>query len=257
MIGVIADDPAGFFLQKDLERVNVNCYLKISKQNPSSSILIVVEEDGERSFIINGKCLDELTLDDVPLNKIQGGNFLYTSAYNIENPPINLTVKELLKKSKGKNPFEVMFNLAAYTTVEKFREKIQTEILPFTDILVGNKEEFETLLGLESNELDPSDMIRSLKTDFHKIKVVLLTDGKNGCNFLSDHDEGHIIADKIKVADSTGAGDGFTAGFIYGYVKGLSLRSAIETGIKLGTHICQGFGARYDPLNFVKSLEKK
>ena len=111
MIGVIADDPAGFFLRTDLERVNVKCYLKISTENPSAGILIVVEEDGERSFIINGKCLDELTLKDVPLTEIQGGNLFYTSAYNIENSPIKETIYHILKKSKTDkyNSFEVMY----------------------------------------------------------------------------------------------------------------------------------------------------
>ena len=259
MIGVIADDPAGFFLKNDLERVNVKCYLKISTDNPSAGILIIVEEDGERSFIINGRCLDELTLKDVPLNEIQGGNLFYTSSYNIENSPIDQTVMRLMEISKDSNEtsFEVMFNLAAYTTVENFRDKIKNMILPYTDILVGNKEEYETLLGQIHHDLDPHEILDKLKTDFPDIKILLLTDGKNGCYFSSDTDKGHISTRNIDVFDSTGAGDGFTAGFIHGYISDLPLEQAIKEGVELGSHVCQGFGARYNSTIYSRDTKKK
>ncbi|MHA2174380.1 MAG: carbohydrate kinase family protein [Candidatus Hodarchaeales archaeon] len=257
MIGVIADDPAGFFLKNDLEKVNVKCYLKISIINPSAGILIIVEEDGERSFIINGKCLDELTISDVPLDEIRGGNLFYTSAYNIEKPPINRTVIEIMKMSK-QNPstFETMFNLAAYTTVESHKQDIKQNILPTTDILVGNHEEYKTLTGELETEYNPLGILSIVKNEFNNIKILLLTDGENGCYFISEDDQGHIPASKIIVSDSTGAGDGFTAGFIYGYTTNLPLRHAIKSGLDLGSHICQGFGARFNPQEYLKKMER-
>ncbi len=259
MIGVIADDPAGFFLKKDLERVNVKCYLKTSTKNPSASILIVVEDGGERSFIINGDCLDELTMNDIPLREIQGGNLLYTSAYNIENSPIDQTISELVEKSKTSNPlsFEVIFNLAAYTTVENYREKIRSKILPYIDILLGNLEEYEILLMKSNKRESPLRLLSELIEDFPNIKIALLTDGEKGCYYKSKEDDGHILAPKISVVDTTGAGDGFAAGFISGYVKGFPLTQSIKNGIELGSYICRGFGARHDSTNFHRFLKKK
>ena len=155
MIGVIADDPSGLLLRKDLENVGVKCILKFSEKNPSASILSIVEENGERSFIINGKCLDELTLEDIPISDIVGDNLFYTSAYNIENPPICDTVKEVLEISKKdkKTSFDVLFNLAAYTTVERFHDRIKNNILPYTDILLGNLEEYMTLVSMSKEEI--------------------------------------------------------------------------------------------------------
>jgi len=253
MIGVISDDPSGLLLRNDLEKAGVNCILKISEHNSSASILIIVEENGERSFIINGKCLDELTIEDVPIEEIHGNNLFYTSAYNIENPPISNTVMEVLKLSKinESSSFEVIFNLAAYTTVERFQDRIKEHILPYTDILLGNLEEYQTLISKFERELDPLELLVSIKNDFPAIKIFLLTDGENGCYFLSQDDRGHVLPAKISVVDSTGAGDGFCAGFIHGYNNNLPLKEAIKSGIDLGTHICQGFGARYDTMTYV------
>jgi sugar/nucleoside kinase (ribokinase family) len=256
MVGVISEDPSGLLLRNDLEKAGVNCILKISRKNPSASILIIVEENGERSFIINGECLDELTIENVPIEEIQGNNLFYTSAYNIEKPPISNTVMEILKLSKTNNSssFDVIFNLAAYTTVERFRDRIKDHILPYTDILTGNLEEFQTLV--DKNETEPLELLISLKKDYPKIKTFLLTDGGNGCYYLTQDDRGHVLPTKINVIDSTGAGDGFCAGFIHGYNSNLSLKEAITSGIALGTHICQGFGARYDTKTYVKQYKK-
>ncbi len=259
MIGVIADDPAGYFLQKDLERVNVKCYLKTSTENPSASILIIVEDDGERSFIINGDCLDELTMKDIPFEDIQGGNLLYTSAYNIENPPIDQTISELVKKSKNTKSmsFEVILNLAAYTTVENYRKKIKSRILPYIDVLLGNLEEYETLLMESKDGKNPLQILSEVTEEYSNVKIALLTDGENGCYYASKRDHGHVPAPKISVVDTTGAGDGFAAGFISGYIMNLSLTQSIKSGIDLGSHICHGFGARYDSTNFQISNHKK
>ena len=253
MIGVIADDPAGYFLNKDLERVDVKCYLKSSTINPSASILIMVEDGGERSFIINGKCLDEIVMEDVPIEEIQGGNLFYTSAYNIENSPIKNTVKNVLKMSKGKDhsSFEVLFNLAAYTTVESHKDMLKEDILPYVDILIGNLEEYEALLNLNRDQITAIQLLEMISTKFPNIKILLLTDGENGCYYYSLEDRGHIPAERVSVIDTTGAGDGFCAGFINGYINGLSLHDAIKSGTSLGGYICQGFGARYNSTDYV------
>ncbi|MHA1993291.1 MAG: carbohydrate kinase family protein [Candidatus Hodarchaeales archaeon] len=248
MIGVIADDPAGYFLRKGLERVNVRCYLKTSVKNPSASILIVVEETGERSFIINGECLDELEMNDVPLDEIRGGNLFYTSAYNIENSPTKNTIIELLKQSKTKvnSSFEVIFNLAAYTTVEKYKNLLKQDILPNIDILIGNLEEYEALQDEKDDQKSAKLLLESLTREFPDINIMILTDGENGCYYYSQNSAGHVVAEQVSVIDTTGAGDGFCAGFISSYVAGSSLIQAVKSGIKLGAYICQGFGARYN-----------
>ncbi len=248
MIGVTADDPSGYFLQKDLERVNVKCYLKTSTKNPSASILIVVEDGGERSFIINGKCLDELVMEDVPLEEIQGGNLFYTSAYNIENTPIKNTVKEILKKSKAtdNSSFEVIFNLAAYTTVEKHKSTLKQAVLPFVDILIGNLEEYEVLTNKSREQCSSETLLEIVSNEFRNIKILLLTDGEMGCYYYSNEERGHIAAKKVSVVDTTGAGDGFCAGFIASYISGSSINQAVKSGTELGAHICKGFGAQYN-----------
>ena len=257
MIGVIANDPPGFFLQKDLERVNVRCYLKTSTKNPSASILIVVEDGGERSFIINGECLDELVMGDVPLEEIQGGNLFYTSAYNIENVPIKDTILKILKlsKAKDKSSFDVIFNLAAYTTVENHKTTLKQDVLPFVDILIGNLEEYRALIDKGNVLISPETLLKFVSEEFKNIRILLLTDGEMGCYYYSKEERGHTAANKVSAIDTTGAGDGFCAGFIASYIAGSSITHAVKTGTELGAHICQGFGARFNSEGFKEKIK--
>jgi len=100
-IGVIGNDSLGTFLKTELESVKVNCYLKVSNKFPTASILTIVESDGERSFIVNGKCQDDLEWSDLPLKKIMSGSLFYTSAYTIEEEPIKSTRQATRKKTSA------------------------------------------------------------------------------------------------------------------------------------------------------------
>ncbi len=251
-IGIIGDDTSGSFLRSELESANVKCFLKISKKFPTAVILTIVESDGERSFIINGKSQDDLEWVDLPLDDISDSCLFYTSAYTLEKNPIKSVIIRLIQELKNveKTPLKVIFNLAAYTTVEKCKMDIESEILPYTDILIGNREEFNLLTG--SNQLVPLDIGKKIKKQFPNIEIVLITDGSNGCFFIGKDQKGHISAPSVSVIDTTGAGDGFSAGFIAGYISDKNLVQSVKQGVILGSTICQGYGARYldFPLKF-------
>jgi sugar/nucleoside kinase (ribokinase family) len=244
-LGIIGDDSSGSFLRTELETANVNCNLKTSKKFQTAVILTIVESDGERSFIINGKSQDDLEWNDLPLTDILGSHFFYTSAYTIKNDPIKSVIKQLIQHLKNveKTPPKVIFNLAAYTTVEKCKMDIESDILPYTDILIGNRDEFS--LFSNSNQPDALNVCKKIKEQFPNLDVVLLTDGSNGCYFLGKDQKGHVPAPKVPVIDTTGAGDGFSAGFIAGYVSEKDFAQSIKQGVTLGSSICQGYGARY------------
>jgi len=254
MVGVIANDPAGNFLKNELESVNVKCCLKFSKNYSTAVILIIVEPDGNRSFIINGESQNGLEWEDLPLEDILDSKLFYTSAYTLEKPPVKDTVKRLFYMIKKKEPSAplTMFNLAAYTTVEKRRSEIKDDILPNTNILVGNRDEFDVLVNNNRNytKMNNFEIIRKISDNYPNLKAIIITLGADGCYYYAENNHGHIPTRQISVIDTTGAGDGFCAGFIDGYLAGKDLEQAIKQGVNLGTHICQGFGARFKASEF-------
>ena len=254
LIGVIGNDQAGNFLKNELEEANVRCKLKISKRFPTATIIIIVEPDGERSFIINRSSQDDYEWEDLPLKDIMKGTLFYTSAYTIENPPIKNVIERLFKQIKGNSLTKTMtmFNLAAFTTVEKWKKDIESEILPYTDILVGNRDEYNILISnrTEPSHFDHVSIGNEILESFSNLKAVLITDGERGCYYFAGGHQGHVPAPKTSVIDTTGAGDGFCAGFISEFLSGTDLKDAIRNGTKLGSHVCQGYGARFGASSF-------
>ncbi len=254
MIGIVGDDPAGNFVRNELRNMNVECRLKISKQYQTATILIIIEPDGERSFIANRKIHDNIEWEDLPLDDILKGDLFYTSGYTILNQPIKDVIFRLFQNIKGNmtSTSLTMFNLAAYTTVEKFKSEIKTKILPYLDILVGNKDEFEVLISDPTDKIKPeiNTIGNAICKEFPNIQVVLITDGENGCYYFTQKGHRHIPADQVLAIDTTGAGDGFCAGFISDFLSGTDLEEAIRCGTKLGSHICQGYGARFGAATF-------
>ncbi|MFX0015177.1 MAG: carbohydrate kinase family protein [Promethearchaeota archaeon] len=254
MVGIVGDDSTGTFAKNELETANVKCRLKIVKEFPTATILIIVEPDGERSHIANRRIQDFIEWDDLPVDEILQSGLFYTSGYTIHNPPIKDVIYKLFKviKEDRTSTTITMFNLAAYTTIEKFKSEIEVKILPYLDILVGNRDEYEILIS------DSKDMIKHdiyeiggiLRKNFPNIQVILITDGENGCFYFLKESQGHIPADQVSVVDTTGAGDGFCAGFIASYLSKQDIEEAIRQGIILGSSICQGYGARFGATGF-------
>ncbi|MFX0122055.1 MAG: carbohydrate kinase family protein [Candidatus Hodarchaeota archaeon] len=259
MIGIIGDDPAGNFVKNELENMNVECRLKISKQFQTATILIIVEPDGERSQIANRRIQDNIEWKDIPIDDILECDLFYTSGYTILNPPIKDVIYNLFKSIKGNRSTSTvtMFNLAAYNTVERFKTEIKAKILPYVDILVGNKDEFQALVRDMKDEKKYTihKIGRILQKELPNIEVILITDGGNGCYYFSQKKDGHIPTEQILAIDTTGAGDGFCAGFISGYLSGNGLEEAIRHGSRLGSHICKGYGARFGASEF--SIENR
>lgn len=252
--GMVGNDFEAKIIKNDLESVGVNHILKTSKY-PSALILSVIEPNGERSFIINGKSQDDLYWKDLPLETIMDSSAFYCSAYIIQRSPIRETVMKLIKyiKETNQNFPEILFNLAAHTAISGHRDSLLNSILPFVDILVGNCEEYSKLLFDNIKNRKIELLISKIRLDYPQIKIILITDGPNGCYFYSIQEEGHIEAPKVKVLDTTGAGDAFCAGFLSKYLQGYNLKKAVNFGVELGTSVCQGYGARFTTDSVLKS----
>ena len=76
------------------------------------------------------------------------------------------------------------------------------------------------------------------------IKLVALTLGKNGCIVASKNQLVRVNTKKVKVVDTTGAGDAFAAAIIFGIIRKYSNRKMATMGVKLGTLAVQRLGPR-------------
>jgi sugar/nucleoside kinase (ribokinase family) len=120
------------------------------------------------------------------------------------------------------------------------------EVLQVTNILFLNKEEAELLLFDKESEKRGREYCTELLTALQKLgpQTVVLTDGKHGSYARSDHQEVyHHGLTEGKIVERTGAGDGYTAGFIAASMYGLSVPKAMEWGSYNASSVVSMIGA--------------
>ena len=139
-------------------------------------------------------------------------------------------------------------NLNAPYIVKTFPKDV-TWLTKKADIVFGNRDEFEELASINGFQT-MEDLLTDLLTEYTgKKKSIIITDGANAVFYYEGNSEG-IESDVINVpkvnpeeiVDTTGAGDSFVAGFIYGLIEGKSTRQCIELGTEISAKIIKVIG---------------
>lgn len=116
--------------------------------------------------------------------------------------------------------------------------------LQYADILKLNDDEVIVLSGvLYGGELEEKELIEKIFRDY-KIKLVCVTKGAAGCRIYDENVSGTFVAaNPVEAVDTVGAGDAFSAGFIYSYYQGLPINQCGENGNLLGGYVASQKGA--------------
>ena len=132
--------------------------------------------------------------------------------------------------------FDINLRLQYYT-----RETIHTS-LEHADILKLNDEEVPIVARLLGLEGDMETVCRQVLTDY-SLRAVILTRGADGCSIY--HEKGSVFHPSacIKVADTVGAGDSFTAGFVSALLAGRSHLEAVALATRVAAFVCSHHGA--------------
>lgn len=224
IISGIGDDPAGYFIKTTLEKNGVNTqYLKEYKETVSSQAIVLLEKDGERRFIAprtNISLPFALEEEDIIKSKI-------VSLASIGSIPFRNTeyINTTVKKAKANNSI-----VCADVICTGWLQSIEQlkEALPYIDYLFCNKEEGFCITKEEKIEEIAAVFLKN------GAQNVIIKAGSKGCYLCKEDEIIQIpIMEKVKIVDTTGAGDSFVAGFITGLLKKKSTMESIHLANKI------------------------
>lgn len=240
-VGLIApygDDTAGTLFRNDLVKAGI----AHRPARPNSSSLVIyclISPDGERTFVSDGG-LTPLTEADIHEDDIKGSQWLYVETYLFGDQfPAVLKACRLARK----NGVKIAITLAARNFVENHFDKIALLLREGMDLYICNDEELEALRIAELKGDDAKhaeETMAAIRTTPH-----VVTYGKNGATLFTGSQNIQAPTTAVaKVVDSTGAGDAFAAGFLYGYIYGRNPQASLNLGHKLAAATIQQVGAR-------------
>jgi len=241
-IGKVAGDREGK-LQLDCfsaEGVDTNGIIK-AEQGKSGAVLGFVDKKGARALYINSGVNDTIKFEEIKPDYASQAKFLHLTSFVGEKSL--QTQKQLLNTlpSDVKVSFDpgAVYARKGYSAIEPIIKK--------TYVLMPNSFELEQLTG-ESDYCKGADFMIG-----RGVKIVAVKLGSAGCYVTDGRERLRIEPFKVKVVDTTGAGDAFCAGFLYGLIKNKSLSECGRLANFVASRCIMEMGARAG-LPYVKDL---
>jgi sugar/nucleoside kinase (ribokinase family) len=232
-IGSIGKDELGDFYEADMKNAGVKTMLSRRKTATGTAVALI-SPDSERTFATNLGAAVELDSADINPGDFDDYDILYLEGYQISNRDL---VEKACVSAKERN-MKIAIDLASYNVVEALLPDFRAIIGTFADIVFANEEEAKVFTGLE-----PYGALDELAR-ICEVAVVKL--GSEGSMIKRGEEIIKIAADNVRVKDTTGAGDLYASGFLYGYAQDLNLELCGQYGSFLAGQVIQILGARMD-----------
>ena len=245
-IGKIKNDDIGQFLQNDMKREGLLFPLGFTSPDISTGCCtIFVEEDGTRTmctFLGAGTLIGP---EDIKEKDIINHKIAYLEGYLWDNENAKQAMKKMVSICKSDNQ-QIAFTLSDLFCVDRHRKSFSELIKLNVDILFGNEEEILAMAQV-SSIADGIEYAKSLGV------LTAITLASNGSLIVYNNEVIEIKPEKVeKVIDTTGAGDLYAAGFLYGCAKNKSFEECGRYASIAASEIISHYGAR--PLVKLKDL---
>ncbi|MFN0064710.1 MAG: adenosine kinase [Chlamydiales bacterium] len=194
---------------------------------PTSQIACLITPDGERSFCSFVEAESEITCNDLHPSYFEKTDLVHIEGYLLRNHCVVDYAMQLAQK----NGALVSYDLCCTQLGEKYRERLWALLAEYVDIFFCDSDEAYSL-----THLPPKEACVFLK-NFCPIVVVKI--GADGCWVASREKFFHCPAIPANSVDTTGAGDLFASGFLYGVLEGYSLEEAAYFGSVCGSAVVE------------------
>ncbi len=236
--GSVGDDESGRLLVADMENQGVQfCANGRKSGRATGRSLVLITPDGERTMATClGAALD-LSAAYVAAQTFARARFCYIENYVMDFSGGREAAEKAAAYARG-NGGEVVFNLSDPLCAERNRAHIAPFIARSVDMLIANEREVCAFM----RDDDFASASRSLS---QLVRRAALTRSEKGSVIFAKGEGQNIAAEKTaSVRDSTGAGDAYAAGLLYGLAQGFPFARAARLGSLCGAHIVGRLGAR-------------
>lgn len=243
-IGKIGTGPNSERVMEELKQNNVDTKFVKRKKGSRTGYSVILDAKGhDRTILAFKGSNNKLRWEEINKSQLKT-KWFYCSSMVGESFK---TLEKLVIFAK-KNNIKVAFNPSSY--LAKKGVSLLKKVIKNTDLLVMNDEESFYLTKEKDVKKAMEKLIRMGP------EIVVVTQGKKGCQALRDDNFYSIKGHKIKVVESTGAGDAFTSSFLAGIIKKDDMNFALKLGLANAESVITHFGAKNNLLTW-KEIAKK
>ena len=211
-MGKIGNDELGQLFKDSFEKKGINTHLLYSEKD-TGRVMGLVSPDSERTMATYLGAAAELTPNDFTPGLFAGYNYLYMEGYLVFNHKLIETGVRMAKEAGLK----VVIDLASYNVVEANLDFLKALISNYVDIVFANEEEAKSFTGK-----NPEDALEEIG---NMCELAVVKIGKEGSLIKRGEEKVKVGIIPAKAIDTTGAGDNYAAGFLFGLTRNLDLET--------------------------------
>ena len=232
-IGMVGDDDLGNFFYKDMKNKQIDPILFKSIRETGRAMAFI-SPDSERTFATYLGAAVELSTEDIDSNIFTGYDFLYLEGYLVQDHQL---IEKALRLAKNSG-LKVCIDLASYNIVDDHKDFFLQIIRDYVDILFANNLEAESLTGEK-----PEKAIVTLGA---LSEIAVIKTGAEGSLAYSNGALTKIGIRPSSPVDTTGAGDMYAAGFLYGLIHNQPIEICGKIGAVIAGKVIEVYGAKMD-----------
>ena len=233
-IGKVNEDDLGNKYEEGLKKEKVEYfYFKKKEELPTGTCLILITPDSERTMCTFLGTAGKINENDVDVNAIKNSGITFLEGYLWDEGNPKKAFDKAIQNSN-----KVAMSLSDQFCVERHKPHYLDLVKNKLDITFANEQEIFSLIKAKN-----FDEVISFGKQLGRL--IVITRGEKGSIAMQKDEVVECdIQKNLKIADLTGAGDLFAAGFLHGYINNLSTRESLEKGTEMSSKVIQKIGAR-------------
>lgn len=235
--GKVADDEVGRFFLEDMRKIGVSIEVPPAAGGHTGTCVILITDDAERTMLTHLGVSATLGPDDVDETEIARADYVYIEGYLFAAENNKAAALKAIELAKA-NGVKVALTVSDPFLIKLFKDQFWELIEGPVDLLFCNLDEARSLTDRE----DPIECARYIHR--HAADVAL-TLGPNGSLLMTGSELIPIEGVPTAAIDTTGAGDMYAAGLLYGITNGLTWQRAGHLASHAAAKIVSQFGARF------------
>jgi hypothetical protein len=235
-VGKVAQDEIGSFFLQDLRQLGVRIEVPPVDGKTSGTCVVLITNDAQRTMLTNLAVSATLAPEDVNADELRRAKYIYVEGYLFAGEPTRSAALRAIEIAKS-HGVKVAFTISDPFLIQYHRDEFWRLIEGPVDLLFCNLEESRALTGLH----DPIECAREIH---RHAENVALTMGGDGSLLMHNGEVIPIEGVPVKAVDTTGAGDMYAAGILYGITNGLTWKQAGRLASHAAARVVGQLGAR-------------
>jgi len=236
LCGAVSDDAFGALYRRDMEASGVQFTPRIA-DGVSGTCVVLISNDAQRTMLTCLGVSSELASGDVDVQMLENSDYIYLEGYLFDSDMATETMQHAITLAKRAG-VKVAFTASDAFCIDRHRDTFLKLIKDDVDLLFANAQEAQALTAA-------SDTDAALSALSEMCSGVAVTDGEQGSILRINNETVRVAPHRVKAVDTTGAGDSYAAGLLYGLTNGCSLTRSGEIASLFSARVVSLMGPRF------------